>query len=63
LAAGQGVGLTSELSGAIMDDIVKPREKLRPVSLMPGQLLGGGEVFKSVVVRDDDGGLHGTFEI
>ena len=46
-----------------MDDVVKPQEKLRPVSLMPGQLLGGGEVFKSVVVRDDDGGLHGTFEI
>ena len=62
-ASSEGIRLSSEASGAEMNDEVELGEELRPVGLPPSQELGGCKVFQVLVISDDVNRSCGAFKI
>src|SRR5882724_9207057 len=51
-ATGQCIWLGAQLSCLIADQVVEPREVLRPMDLAMHELLGGRKVFEVLVIRE-----------
>src|SRR5882724_9752819 len=49
---GQHIWLGAQLSGTVADQVVEPREVLRPTDLSTCELLSGCEVLKVLMVRE-----------
>ena len=59
----EGIRLVGLLARLILDNIRKTLKELGPSGLSLGEELGGGEVFKVMVVGDDTDLSRKTFQV
>src|SRR5882724_2810210 len=63
IVMGQRIWLGTQPSCTVADQVVEPREALRPTDLAPRELLGGCEVLKVFVIRKHEYDMGRALEV